>query len=160
VSQAFTNQSANAPFAGGPTPSDAHGQPPVVRPPQKSRGWVWLLGGCGCSVVLLLLCCGGLGYWGYTKGEAGLTTLVRQEVEDNDDVKEHLGEITSLKTDFIESASEKQTRGGSSSWLVFHAVGTKGSGDFITEMSGTPKNGGTFTSIELRLKDGKKIQIK
>jgi hypothetical protein len=159
MSQPFSDQPGAAPMGGHAAPA-GYGQGPFAPPPQKSRFWTWLLGGCGCSAVLLLLCCGGFAYWGYTVGQQGLATLIRQEVADNAEVKEHLGEINSLSTDFIESAQEKQNRGGNSNWLVFHAEGTKGKGKFIGELSGQPKAGGTFTSIELRLPDGKTIPIK
>ena len=160
MSQPFSNQPGGAPIQGAPATAAGYGDAPFSSPPPKSRFWMWLLGGCGCSVVLALLCCGGFAYWGYSVGEKGLTTLVRQEIADNAEVKQHLGEINSLTTDFIESAQEKQSRGGTSNWLVFHAEGTKVKGKFIGELAGQPKQGGTFTTLELRLPDGKTIPIK
>ena len=130
-------------------------------PPKKSNFWLYLLGGCGCSVVLVIACCGGFTYFGYTKGMEFLATALRQEVADNPAVKDNLGEISSLKANVIESAKEKQDRGGINNWLVFDAVGTKGSGKFITE---TPAGGGQggkpFSHIELRMSDGKTIDVK
>jgi hypothetical protein len=110
--------------------------------------------------VLLLLCCGGFTYFGYVAGQQGLATLLREEVAASAEVQEHLGEINSLSTDFFASAQEKQTRGGTSNWLVFDAEGTKSKGKFIAELSGQPKEGGAFNSIELRLPDGKTIPVK
>lgn len=145
--------------SGGPTAPGGYAEvtPP---PPQKSNIWLWILGGCGCSVVLLLVCCGGFSWWGFSTGTQFLANTLRQEIAGNADVEENLGEVNSLTTNFTESAREKQARGGTTNWLVFDAVGTKSSGKFIVEQSPVPQQGNFFSKIELRLPDGKTVQIK
>ena len=144
--------------ATGPAPQ-TYGQM-QAEPPRKSNFWVWLLGGCGCSAILLVACCGGFTWFGYTKGQEMLGEVLKQEVADNVDVKENLGDITSIKANFMESATEKQKRGGTNNWLVFDAEGTKGSGKFITETPPGGAGGKPFSHIELRTSDGKTIDIK
>jgi len=143
---------------GGPAPAGGFAPPPYAPPPRKSNWWIWLLGGCGCSAILLMLCCGGVSYWGFSKSMNVLGDLVKKEVEDNPDVKEHLGEINSITMNLAETTKEKQARGGTSNWIVFDAEGSKGDGQIIAESS--PGAGTPFSKIELRLEDGKTFQIK
>jgi hypothetical protein len=119
-----------------------------------------LLGGCGCSAVLLVLCCGGLAYFGVTKGLGAAGELLKKEVADNADVKEQLGEITSISMNIMETGQEKQKRNDTSNWIVFDAEGTEGSGKFIAEMPPGGSNGSPFGKIELRTEEGKTFQIK
>jgi hypothetical protein len=152
-SAGFGNDPSAAPNPFSATP----GYPPPSKP---SRWWLWLLGGLGCGGLLLILCCGVFGYFGFRASTEILAQALRGEIANNDAVKEHLGEINSLQTNFAESAKEKQTRGGGNNWIVFDAVGTKGSGKFITEMPPTPQQGNMFNSIELRLPDGSTVKVK
>jgi len=121
---------------------------------------VWLLGGCGCSAVLLVLCCGGLTYFGVAKGLGAAGELLKKEVADNADVKENLGEINSISMNLMQTAEEKQKRNDNSNWIVFDASGTEGDGKFIAEMPPGGQGGSPFGKIELRTEDGKTIQIK
>jgi len=168
VSQPFGNQpttplGGGPPTVGGPATPGAFGQPPAAPPPRKSNWVVWLLGGCGCSVVLLAICCGTLGYIGATKGPQMLGKLLegplREEVADNDDVKEHLGEIESLTANFMASAQEQKERGGGN-WLVMDAKGSKGKGTFIVETVPGAQGSDAFKHIELRTEEGKTFEIK
>jgi hypothetical protein len=115
------------------------------------------LGGCGCSTVLLILCCGVAGWLGFSQG---LPALLRPEIANNADVKEHLGDITSLKVNLESTADEQKAREGANNVMVFDAAGTKGNGTFITEMPSGGQGGGPFSKIELRLPDGTTTQIK
>ncbi len=161
MSQPFGNQ-PTTPLPGGPAPVGgpapaAFGQPPYAPPPRKSNWWVWLLGGCGCSAVLLVLCCGGVTYFGVSKGLGAAGEMLKKEVADNADVKEQLGEITSISMNLMETAQEKQKHNDASNWLVFDAKGTEGDGKFIAEM---PPGSQEFTKIELQTEEGKTFQIK
>lgn len=169
MSQPFSNQpfpnQPGAPLSGGPTPGGYAEAPFGQPPPQKSsRWWVWILGGCGCSTLLLILCCGGIGYWTVAKGGklvgGAIKEQLEKEIAGNDDVAEHLGDIQSLSMDFIESGKETQSRGGGANWLVLNAEGEKGNGTFVVQPNDDPKAGEKFNKIELRLPDGKTIQIK
>jgi hypothetical protein len=167
VSQPFGNQ-PTTPLPGEPAPvgGPAPGpfaQQPYAPPPRKSNWWVWLLGGCGCSAILLVLCCGGLAYFGATKGGQMLGKVLegplREQVADNADVKEHLGEIESLTADFMASGQEQKARGGGN-WLVMDAEGSKGNGTFIVETVPGAQGSDAFKHIELRTEEGKTFQIK
>jgi hypothetical protein len=153
-SAGFGNDPASAPNPFSTTPVFP---PPPSKP---SRWWLWLLGGLGCGGLLLILCCGVFGYFGVRASTEILAQALRQEVANNDAVKEHLGEISSLQTNLAESGQEKRTRGGASNWIVLDAVGTKGNGKFIVEASPTPQQGNLFSKIELKLSDGQTVPIK
>jgi hypothetical protein len=121
---------------------------------------VWALGGCGCSAVLLVLCCGGITYFGVTKASGLLGDQLKKEVAGNADVKDQLGEITSISMNIMATTEEKQKRNDTSNWMVFDAEGTEGSGKFIAEMPPGGNNGNPFGKIELRTEEGKTFQIK
>jgi hypothetical protein len=159
VSQPFGNQ-PTTPLGGGPAPAGAFAQQPYAPPPRKSNWWVWLLGGCGCSAVLLVLCCGGFSYWGFSKATGVIGDQLKKEVADNADVKENLGEIQSISMNLMETAEEKKNRNDTSNWMVFDATGSEGDGKFIAEMPPGGQGGSPFGKIELRTEDGKTIQIK
>jgi len=165
VSQPFGNQ-PTTPLPGGPAPiggpaaPGAFAQPPYAPPPRKSNWWVWLLGGCGCSAVLLVLCCGGLTYFGVSKGLGAAGEQLKKQVADNADVKEQLGEIESISMNLMETGQEKQKHNDNSNWLVFDAKGSEGDGKFIAEMPPGGSNGSPFGKIELRTEEGKTFQIK
>lgn len=89
-----------------------------------------------------------------------LGDLVKKEVADNADVKDNLGEITSITMNIMETGSEQKARGGGNNVMVFDAEGTEGDGKFIVETAGGGEGGSPFSKIELRLEDGKTIQIK
>jgi hypothetical protein len=129
-------------------------------PPKKSNFWLWLLGGLGIATVLVCGCCGGLSWWGISASNKIITQFLREEVQGSPVVAEHLGEITALNTNLIESGEAKQKRGGTNNVLVIDAEGTKGSGKFIVEQSPSPQPGRFFERIDLRLPSGEEISVK
>ena len=139
-------------YAAGP-----FAQPPTPKP---SRWWLWLLIILGGGGLLCAGCCGGFTWFGFSASTKILAQALKQEVADNADVKENLGEITSINMNIMESGREKQKRGGTSNWIAMDAEGTKGKGTFIVESSPAPQPGNFFSKIELRLPDGKTIPIK
>jgi hypothetical protein len=160
MSQSFSNQPVMPAAPSGPAASGAFPPAPYAPPPQKSRWWIWLLGGCGCSVVLLLLCCGGFTWWGITYSSNLVAGQLQHQLEGNEDVERTLGEIQSLNANLVESGEEKRKRGGANNWVVMDAVGTKGKGKFIVETPLRPDPQKAFETIELRLEDGTVIQIR
>src|SRR5262245_46225841 len=105
------------PSGGGAAPG-TYGQMPAAPPPQKSKFWLYLLGGCGCGVILLVACCGGLPFAGLYFSNKVVAQALRQEVEGNAQVQEHLGEIQSLNMNIMETGAEKSKRGGTANWVV------------------------------------------
>lgn len=141
-----------APQSGGP-----FGQTP---PPKRSNIWLWVLGGVGIATLLVCGCCGGLSWWGVSASGQVITQFLREEVRDSPIVAEHLGEITTLNMNLVESGKMKRERGGTNNVLVIDAEGTKGSGKFIAEQSPSPQPGRFFDRIDLRLPSGEEISIK
>src|SRR5687768_12173183 len=113
----FSNQSATTP--------GAFAEPPYVPPPQKSKRWPWLLGGCGCIAALLALCCGGVTWWVITYSNNVVAENLEAQLAGNENIERALGEIVSLKANLVDSGDEAQKRGGPNHWVVMDAVGTK-----------------------------------
>jgi hypothetical protein len=147
--------SSTNPYA--PQGGSAFGQTP---PPKKSNTLLWVLGGLGIATLLVCGCCGGLSWWGISASNEVLTQLLRDEIRGNPVVAEHLGEISSLSTNLVESGAAKQERGGTKNVLVIDAEGTKGTGKFIVEQSPNPQPGSFFDRIDLRLPSGEEVSIK
>src|SRR5256885_14077742 len=112
------------------------------------------------TCALPILCCGGLTYFGVSKGLGAAGEQLKKQVADNADVKEQLGEIESISMNLMETGQEKQKHNDNSNWLVFDAKGSEGDGKFIAEMPPGGSNGSPFGKIELRTEDGKTFQIK
>jgi hypothetical protein len=144
-----------------PPPPNAYAPGPLAPPPRRgSRVLLWVFGGIGCLGVLALLCCGGLGYFGFRAGTGALTQSLKQEVAGNAFVEQEMGEVQTVSMNLMETGPEQKRRGGEGNWMVFDATGTKGDGKFIVQMSQQPQPGNMFSTIELRTADGKSATIK
>jgi len=132
-------------------------------PPQKSKNRGCLIG-CGVAALIgLLICCGGIAYFG-VKGPAFLANAVNQamaeqvrsqlSVEPN--VQQQIGDIQSLEFDFtktIENA-QKASEAGEEPKMAFRIQGTKGSGVVLIENDAAGPNGAGIKSGTLVMDDG------
>lgn len=126
------------------------GQPPQ----KKSNVWLWVIGIIGGFIVVgALVCCGGL-YFTYQAGKTMLAESIRTELRGNPVIEENLGEIQSLEMNLGATGQQNQGQDGPDV-LVFDAEGSKGSGQIAVR----PDQAGGFTSAELILPDGERIEL-
>src|SRR5262245_4170935 len=96
------------PPPGGGPPAPGYYPPPP--PPQKSSAMKWVLIGCGIVGALGLICCGafgGLSYFMYAKVKEEMVSQFKPILNNNEAVKNELGEVQSLDTTISEWRSEK-----------------------------------------------------
>ncbi len=143
VSQPFPNQPVTPPIAGGPVPPGGYGQTPFAPPSQqKSRWWMYLLGGCGCSGVLLLLCCGGGRLLRNHQGRPDGWRRCQRTVGSRNRRQTPMSKSTwakSSRSTWISwpRGKKRRNRGGNGNWLVLKAKGEKGDGTFIVQATTT-----------------------
>jgi hypothetical protein len=139
-----------------------YSNPPGVGapPPKKSNTWIWILGIVGVLGLGMVICCGVGGYFVYSAGVNMMAEMVKQEVADDPQVQEHIGEISSMPLNLIKSTEETEKRGTGDNILVFEAKGTKGNGEFIVHQPKQPQPGEVFKKIDLRLPGGEEISIR
>lgn len=132
---------------------------PQQPPPKKSKAWLWILVGVGLAGVLGLVCCGGLGLWGFSLGTQVLGDELKKAVAGNADVQQHLGDVESVSMNIMATGEEGPKRPGRQV-LVFDAKGSTGSGKFIVEQSRNPQPGDMFEKIDLKLPSGETVSVK
>lgn len=120
---------------------------------EKSSGsscLFWTLGCAVVGVVMMFVCCGGIGYFGINL----MTSEVQAELRDHPQIREHLGELSSVRLNLFKSMAHD----GEDIW-VYDLTGAKGKGEItihhVTDESGDE----AFHSATLRLSDGQTIQI-
>jgi hypothetical protein len=110
----------------------------------------WTLGCAGIGVVCLLLCCGVVGYFGVNM----MSTEVEMALRDNPQIREHLGELRTVRVNMFKSMSHD----GDDVW-VYDLTGEKGTGELTTVQTTDFDGEETFHSAKLRLSDGRTIDI-
>ena len=135
----------------------------VDGPPQKSSKKGWLIG-CGIAgLIVLLVCCGGVAFFGI-KGPAFIADAVNAamaeqlqgQLADDPSVQQQIGEIQSLEFDFtktIESA-KKASEAGEEPRLAFRIQGSAGSGMVYIVQDKSAPNGVGISSGTLVMDDG------
>jgi hypothetical protein len=154
--------SSGGQFGGGggaPNPFAATTGPGLEPPRKKSNAWIWFLGGIAVAGILAVVCCGGVGIFGFTFGTKVIGDELKKEVADHPEVQKHLGEVESVSMNLMASGEEGQKRPGQQV-LVFDAKGSAGSGQFIVEQNPAPQPGNVFKKIDLRLPSDETISIK
>lgn len=121
-------------------------------PPKRNSGlpmWiiVLILGVLGVGGISLVGCCGGFVWFGLN--------IVSEQVADslagNPVIKEHIGDVTSCKTDFTKTVANNDE-----DVMVFRVEGSKGKG-WIYGKTNDETN--ALLSGELRMEDGKKYDL-
>lgn len=126
----------------------------LAQPRAKKEGgsgcMYWVLGCAGVSVIVGLLCCGGIGY--VTTNV--MSTKVELKLRDNAQIREELGELSSVRINFLKST----TRNDSDVW-VYDLSGAKGKGELTIQRTADFENDQNFRTATLRLSDGKTVEI-
>lgn len=134
-----------------PSPfTDPTGFDPYARRPSASRVWMWIVLGGGLFVALL--CCGGVGL--VVVGVNMLEVEVKNELRDNPKLREHIGEIESLDTDFVESMALEDDE-----TYRYRVRGTKGAGELTVKQHTDADGNEVIDEARLRLSDGTQVQI-
>ena len=127
-------------------------------PPAKSKSPLMLiLGIIGGIMLLSLVCCGGLMYYGYTQGAAvvGNEVVSRHgdKLESSPEFQEHVGSIQEAKLNFMATTEAGQQ--GDPSKLVLDVVGDKGSAQLKT----SSPDQSNLEGSELILPDGTVVPL-
>ena len=120
----------------------------------SSRIWLWVLGTVGVLVVLAaLVCCGG-GYFVWQFGSEALARSVREDLQGNPVIEEHIGEIESVQMNLQATAQEQENVPNS---ITFDIEGTQGEGRLVVLQQAGAE--GTISSAVLVLPDGTRHQV-
>jgi len=144
---------------GGANP---YANPPGVGtpPPRKSNAWIWILGIVGVLGLAMVVCCGVGTYFAYSAGVNMMAQMIKEEIKDDPQVKEHIGEIQDMPLNLMKSSEETQKRGTGDNILIFDVKGSTGNGEVIVHQSKQPQPGETFKKIDLRLDSGEEISLR
>jgi len=140
--------------AGQPNPFAAS-QSPYQQPPKSSNVWLWILLGVGGAGLLVCCGCGGFGYMMMGEGFKVFEQNLQAQLSASPVAQEHLGEIQSVKMDFMEGV--KRTDERKQQTMVFHVVGSKGSAE--VEGDQPPFGGQAVMNPRLILPGGQEIPI-
>jgi hypothetical protein len=120
-------------------------------PKQGGSGCLYWTLGCGAvGMIGVLLCCGGIGILGVNM----ISTEVELALRDNAQIREHLGELTSVRANLMKT----MTHAGDDLW-VYDLVGTKGKGELTAHQTTNDAGDEVFHTATLRLSDGQTIEI-
>lgn len=123
-------------------------------PVRKSSGtscllWTLLLG-VGSVVVGGVLCCGGVAYFGLNL----MATELEVEIRDNAQIREHLGDLQSVRLNFMKSIIDDDD----DVW-VYNLTGSKGQGELTVKQTTGDDGDEVFHKATLRLSDGQTVEI-
>jgi hypothetical protein len=128
----------------------AHFAPPP-QPPKKSLLWLWILLGVG---GLGSVCCVGgvvgIGLFGLNIVAAEVADQIRDEPE----FREHIGELQSLDFDFVATSAKNDDE-----TFVYNAKGDKGSGVLTVKQTEDENWNNVIVEASLRLPDGRQVQV-
>ena len=139
---------------GQPNPFAAS-QSPYQQQPKKSNTWLYILLGVGGAGLLVCCGCGGFGYMMMGEGFKVFEQNLQAQLSASPVAQEHLGEIQSVKMDFMEGV--KRTDERKQQTMVFHVVGSKGSAE--VEGDQPPFGGQAVMNPTLILPSGDRIPI-
>jgi hypothetical protein len=125
--------------------------------PKKSRSGCLI--GCGvASVLMLLVCCGG-GYWLFQFVSGEMSRELERRLAGNPVMQEHIGELESVRLDFMETSQQSQQaqQEGKRGVLVFTVEGSKGNGQLHVNQD--ESNQPDFSTATLVLPDGTRLPV-
>jgi hypothetical protein len=121
---------------------------------------LWILGIVGVLGLALVICCGVGGYSAYSFGMNVMAEAIKQEIKDDPQVREHIGEISDMSVNLAKTGEETQKRGTGDNILVFEIKGSNGNGELIVHQAKQPQPGEFFKKIDLRLDSGEEISLR
>ena len=136
-------------------PYASMGGPGSATPPKRSGSvWPWVLGIGGGFVLAGVLCCGCIGAFGYI-GVNQLSQFVKQQIENEPVIQEHIGEVQSVSMNVFAAAEEMQANPPppGETLQAFDVKGSKGSGVVVGTQLPAPGPGGVLKNMKLK-KDG------
>ncbi len=127
--------------------------------PQKqtssgSNTWKWVLGilGGGGLLMVLLCCGGGIGLVGF--GMNIVEEDLKNQLRDNPQIKEHIGEITKFDVNFV-----KSTANSDDDVFVYDVEGTNGSAELTIDSESGVDGSEVIRSASMRLPDGDVVEL-
>jgi hypothetical protein len=127
----------------------------MTQPPRRSSSpWPWILGIGGGFLLAGLLCCGCIGVFGYI-GWNQTNLWVKQQIEDDPVIREHIGEVQSVSMNVFAAATEMQANPPppGETLQAFDVKGTKGSGVVVGAQLPALGPGRVLKNMKLK-KDG------
>jgi hypothetical protein len=130
-------------------------------PPRRwsAKGWLWLLIGIWGGLAVMLLACGGFGYFTVSNSESVLEKLVLDELHQHPIVAQHLGQIESVKV-IPKSPLDPRPDAAEQPDFIVTAEGSKARGFLWMYQSRSPRTEGYFGKIDLHLPGGEKVSVK
>lgn len=148
------------PSSGDPlNPYASLGGQGLTQPPRRSNTLWWVLGIGGGVLLLLCLGCVGLGYFGFTGIMGFMGNMVKQQIENDPVIVEHIGEVQSVTVNYAETGREQQINPQKGrNVLAFDIKGSKGSGVVVGTQVQAPEPGYVLENARLR-KDGQEYPL-
>jgi len=110
---------------------------------KKKTNWVlWIVLGLVGVGLALVLCCGGLGYYGLNFA----TEFIKESYENHPTMQEQIGTVEEFSMNFVASG-EAEKKSPTNKVVIFDVSGSKGSGELWFEQTADNK----FVSAELRM---------
>jgi hypothetical protein len=141
--------------AGQPNPFAASAST-YQQPPKKSNVWLYILLGVGGAGLLVCCGCGGFGYMMMGEGFKVFEQNLQAQLSASPAAQEHLGEIQSVKMNFMEGVARTEKRGGQQT-MVFNVVGSKGSAEVYGDQP--PFGGQAIMNPIIVLPSGQEIPV-
>jgi hypothetical protein len=139
---------------GQPNPFSAG--PAAYQQPKSSNTWLWILLGVG-GVGLLVCCgCGGFGWMTMNQGFTIFEQNLQAQLSSSPTAQEHLGDIQSVKFDFMAGMKRTEERGGQQTF-VFHVTGSKATMD--VEGDQPPFGGQAVLNPVIVLPGGERVPV-
>ena len=150
----------NDPFAGNPNSPGQSATGAQANPhAKKSKGAkFWLIGCLGGSVLLGLVCCGGIAAMTQI-GMSAMAGAFQSQIEGSPVIEEHIGEIESFTGGFFAMMEGAQSaEPGKPPELPFEVIGSKGTGTVYIQPAGGGQEPGIM-SARLVMSDGQSYPI-
>jgi hypothetical protein len=138
------------PYAGN------YGQAP---PPKKSYAIFWILGIIGGVVVLGCGCCGVMGYMGMGGVSQQLSSMLKQQIQNDPVIQEHIGSLDTVTWSVFEVQALQQSHPEITGQIqAFKVKGPKGEGIVFGAQVPTPSPSRILEKPILK-KDGKEYPL-
>ncbi|MCA9246322.1 MAG: hypothetical protein KDA42_04375 [Planctomycetales bacterium] len=123
--------------------------------PKKKKSAVPMVVGIivGVGLLAIALCCG-VGVWVMNLGMSTVAEVLQEQLKDDPQIQEHIGEIESFDFSWLENFNKKDGEDA----MVFNIEGSKANGKLVVK-GGGPNAAQGASNAELRLENGDVIEI-